>query len=208
MAKYNGPVCKLCRREGIKLFLKGDRCYTGKCAVDRRTYAPGQHGQNKKKISDYGLHLREKQKARRVYGVLERQFRRYVGLASKARGVTGETLLRILERRLDNVVYRMGFAGSRAEARQLILHNHFAINGRKVNIPSYLLRPGDEIEVREKSRNLARFLELAEQFQGRAVPEWLSVDRQAMKGTIVRLPEREEIDTPVKESLIVEHYSR
>lgn len=203
-----GPVCKLCRREGIKLYLKGDRCYSGKCAIDRRAYAPGQHGQEKRKVSDYGLHLREKQKARRIYGVLERQFRRYVGMAEKARGVTGETLLRILERRLDNVVYRLGFASSRAEARQLVLHGHFEVNGRKVNIPSYLVRPGDEIVVREKSRGMARFQELAEQFKGRAVPEWLSVDREAMKGSVLRLPEREEIDTPIKEHLIVEHYSR
>ncbi len=208
MAKYVGPVCKLCRREGLKLYLKGDRCYTNKCAIDRRNYAPGAHGQARQKVSEYGVHLREKQKLRRIYGVLERQFRRYVAQAMRARGVTGEALLRILERRLDNVVYRMGFASSRAEARQLVNHGHFAVNGRKVNIPSFLVRPGDEVAVRERSRSLDRFKELAAAAAGRAVPEWLSVDREAMKGHVVRYPEREEIDVPVKEHLIVEHYSR
>lgn len=208
MARYTGPVCKLCRREGVKLYLKGERCYTGKCSVERRAYAPGQHGQARRKASEYALHLREKQKARRIYGVLERQFRRYVGMAGKAYGVTGEALLQILERRLDNVVYRMGFAGSRAEARQLVSHGHFTVNGRRVNIPSYLVRPGDEVAVHEKSRDVERIKEMVAQSAGRAQPEWLSVDREAMKGNLLRLPTRDEIDVPVKEHFIVEHYSR
>lgn len=208
MARYTGPACKLCRREGMKLYLKGERCYTGKCAIDRRGYAPGQHGQARRKVSEYALHLREKQKARRVYGVLERQFRRYIGMAERARGVTGEALLQTLERRLDNVVYRLGLAASRAEARLMVTHGHLSVNGRKVNIPSYLLRPGDEVAVREKSRGLSRFQELVAQAAGRTVPEWLSVDREAMKATLLRLPTRDEIDVPIKEHLIVEHYSR
>lgn len=208
MAKQMGSVCQLCRREGTKLFLKGERCYTPKCAVDRRNYGPGQHGQAKHKVSEYGLHLREKQKARRFYGVLERQFRRYFDQAERARGVTGENLLRILESRLDNAVYRLGFGASRAEARQMVTHGHFSVNGRKVTIPSYLVRPGDEVAVRENSRSLPRFQELAQLAAIQIMPDWLSADREAMKGTILRLPTREEIDAPVKEHLIVEHYSR
>lgn len=208
MARQIEPVCKLCRREGMKLFLKGERCYTGKCAIDRRNYPPGQHRDAKRKISEYGLHLREKQKARRIYGILERQFRRYVDRAERSKDVTGEALLKLLERRLDNVVYRLGLGSSRAEARQLVTHGHFTVNGRKVNIPSYLLRPGDEVAVREKSRSSIRFQELAGAAAGRGLPEWLSVDLEAMKGAVVRVPKREEIDVPVKEHLIVEHYSR
>lgn len=208
MARQMGPVCKLCRREGMKLFLKGERCYTPKCAIDKRAYAPGQHGAGKHKLSEYALHLREKQKARRIYGVLERQFRRYFTKASRARGVTGEALLQILETRLDNVVYRLGFASSRAEARQLVSHGHFEVNGRKVNIASYHVRAGDQVAVREKSRSLPRLQELARLAAAHRVPDWLSVDPEAMKGTVLRIPAREEIDVPVKEQLIIEHYSR
>ncbi len=208
MAKYRDPVCRLCRREGQKLFLKGERCYTAKCAFDRRGYPPGQHAQVRQKISEYGLHLREKQKARRIYGVLERQFRRYVRMAQKARGVTGETLLKLLERRLDNVVYRLGFASSRAEARQVVRHGHIEVNGRRVDIPSYLVRPGEEIGVRESSLRLPRFQELRELARDRVPPAWLEVDRDRMRAKVIRLPEREEIDSPIREQLIVEYYAR
>lgn len=208
MARHTGPVCKLCRREGIKLFLKGDRCYTPKCAIDRRATVPGQHGQQRKKASDYAIHLREKQKVRRVYGVLERQFRRYVSRATRERGVTGEALMQFLERRLDNVIFRLGFAGSRAEARQLVNHGHFAINGEKLDIPSYLVRPGDVVTVREKSRQSPRFQELAENAAGRGVPPWLDVDRGSSAARVLRFPTREEIDVQINESLVVEHYSR
>lgn len=206
MAKYTGPACRLCRREGTKLFLKGERCYTDKCAVERRGYAPGQHGQSRKKLSLYGTLLREKQKARRIYGVLERQFRRYFELASRQKGITGENLLRILESRLDNVVYRAGFATSRAEARQLVRHGHFSVNGRKVDIPSYRLRAGDEIAVREGSRDLARLKELAAMQV--TVPAWLDVDRENMVIRVINLPSREDIDVPITEHLIIEYYSR
>ncbi len=208
MARYTGPVCRLCRREGAKLFLKGDRCYTDRCPVNRRSYAPGEHGQMRKKVSEYGVQLREKQKARRIYGVLEAQFRRYFEKAEKSRGVTGEMLLQLLERRLDNVVYRMGLAPSRADARQSIRHGHFTVNGSKVNIPSYLVRVGDQIAVREKSREMAKFKEAAESIRGRAIPQWLSVDADTLTGSIVRLPNREDIDVPIQEHLIVELYSR
>lgn len=209
MARYTGPVCRLCRREGQKLYLKGQRCYTDKCPIERRPYAPGEHGQDRRgKQSEFGLQLREKQKARRIYGVLERQFSRYYDKADRARGVTGEVLLQLLERRLDNVVFRLGLASSRKEARQLVTHGHFEVNGRKVNIPSYLVKEGDVVRVREKSRSMDRFKELVELAQDRGVPEWLSPDYEAMQGTILRLPNREEIDTPVAEQLIVEHYSR
>jgi small subunit ribosomal protein S4 len=209
MARYREPVCRLCRREGQKLFLKGERCYTPKCSFDRRGYPPGQHGQERQKLSEYGLHLREKQKARRIYGVLERQFRRYVELAQKARGVTGETLLKLLERRLDNVVYRLGFASSRAEARQVVRHGHIEVNGRRVDIPSYLVRPGEEISVRENSLRLPRFQELRELARDRVPPAWLEmVDPERMRARVIRLPEREEIDSPIREQLIVEYYAR
>lgn len=208
MARYTGPVCRLCRREGIKLYLKGERCYTPKCAIDRRGYAPGQHGQMKRKLSEYGLQLREKQKAKRIYGVLERQFKIYFEEAVRRKGVTGENLLRILECRLDNVVYRLGFAKSRAQARQIVRHGHIEVNGRKVNIPSYQVKPGDVIAVREKSRSLELFKEMAEAGKGRMVPEWLSVNYDTLTGEVVRLPNREDIDVPIQEHLIVELYSK
>ncbi|QSQ08995.1 30S ribosomal protein S4 [Koleobacter methoxysyntrophicus] len=208
MARYIGPSCRLCRREGIKLYLKGDRCYTERCAIDRRGYAPGQHGQARRKLSEYGIQLREKQKAKRIYGVLERQFKRYFEIAERKKGVTGENLLRILESRLDNVVYRMGFASSRAEARQLIRHGHFTVNGKKVNIPSYLVRIGEVIAVKEDSRKLSRIKELAETAAQRNVPQWLEVNAEAMEGRVVGLPAREDIDVPIEEHLIVELYSK
>lgn len=208
MARYRGSVCRLCRREGLKLYIKGERCYTDKCAMERRAYAPGQHGQSRRKPSEYGMQLREKQKARRIYGVLERQFKNYFKKAEQRKGVTGENLLQMLESRLDNVVYRLGFAASRNEARQLVRHGHFRVNGRKVNIPSYLTQPGDEITVKEKSRGTNRFKELWEIAAQRTMPEWLDLDVDNWKGSLVRLPSREEIDVPVTEHLIVELYSR
>jgi small subunit ribosomal protein S4 len=208
LARYKGPVCRLCRREGTKLYLKGDRCYSDKCAVDRRTYAPGQHGQSRKKLSEYGLQLREKQKARRIYGVLEKQFRNYFVKADRQKGVTGDNLLRLLERRLDNVVYRMGFASSRPEARQLVKHSHFTVNGKKVNIPSYQVRVGEEIAVHEGSLSSEKFKELAELAAHKTPPAWLEVDAQNLKGRVVALPNREDIDLPLEEHLIVELYSR
>lgn len=208
MARYTGPLCRLCRREGIKLYLKGDRCYSSKCAIDRRSYAPGMHGQRRKKLSEYGMQLREKQKARRIYGVLERQFRTYFERAERQPGVTGENLLRLLERRLDNVVYRLGLATSRQEARQLVLHGHFRLNGRKVNIPSLLVRVGDEIEVREKSRESSRIKELMERAADRTPPAWLEYDANQARGRVVAFPTRDQIDIPVKEQMIVELYSR
>ncbi|GAB6158665.1 30S ribosomal protein S4 [Desulfotomaculum varum] len=208
MARYTGPQCRLCRREGLKLYLKGDRCYTGKCAVDRRSYAPGQHGQSRKKISEYGIQLRAKQKARRIYGVLEKPFRNYFEKAERQAGVTGENLLRLLERRLDNVVYRLGLASSRVEARQLVRHGHFTVNGRKVNIPSFQVRVGDEIAVRDKSKESPRIKELVERAADRTPPAWLEYDSQEARGRVVALPSRDQIDVPVEEHLIVELYSR
>lgn len=209
MARYTGPQCRLCRREGVKLFLKGDRCYTTRCAVERRSYAPGIHGQKRKaKQSEYGLQLREKQKARRVYGVLETQFRNYFTRAEREKGVTGENLLKLLERRLDNVVYRLGLASSRAEARQLVSHGHFAVNGRKVNIPSYMVRVDDLITVREKSRESARFIELLERSAEQTPPPWLKLEPEQYGGRITGIPTREQIDSSVQEHLIVELYSR
>ena len=209
MARYKESVCRLCRREGLKLYLKGERCYTDKCAIDRRAYAPGQHGQSRRgKVSEFGLQLREKQKARRIYGVLEKQFRNYFKQAERIKGVTGETLLQILESRLDNVVYRLGLAGSRSEARQMITHGHLRVNDHKVNIPSYLVQPDDEISIREKSRSMPRFKELWEIAEQRSQPEWLEFDAEKWKGRVVRLPSREEIDIPISEHLIIELYSR
>ncbi|AGC69566.1 30S ribosomal protein S4 [Thermoclostridium stercorarium subsp. stercorarium DSM 8532] len=208
MARYTGASCRLCRREGQKLFLKGERCYSNKCAIERRSYAPGMHGQQRKKLSEYGIQLREKQKAKRFYGVLESQFRKYYEMAIRRKGITGEILLQILESRLDNVVYRMGFGTSRAEARQLITHGHFLVNGKRVNIPSYLVREGDVVEVAEKSRKLERFKEILEVTGGRTVPKWLEVDHENMKGRVVTLPAREDIDLPIEEHLIVELYSK
>lgn len=206
MARYTGASCRLCRRENQKLFLKGDRCYTGKCALTRREYAPGQHGQQRKKLSEYGIQLREKQKARRYYGVLEGQFRKYFDLAVKKRGITGENLLQILETRLDNTVYRLGFGGSRAEARQLVRHGHFVVNGRKVNIPSYLLKVGDVIEVREKSRGIES-IKLAGD-KKRLTPKWLELNAENLVSKVVALPTREDVDLLLKEQLIVELYSK
>lgn len=208
MARYTGPVCRICRREGAKLFLKGDRCYSDKCAIDRRQYAPGQHGQSRKKVSEYGIQLREKQKTRRIYGVLETQFRRYFAEADRQEGITGENLLRLLERRLDNVAYRLGFGGSRNEARQLVRHGHFLVNGKKVNIPSFLVKVGDVITVKESSKDTPRIKELIEQSGTKTPPAWLELDAEQAKGRIVALPTREDIDVPVQEHLIVELYSR
>jgi small subunit ribosomal protein S4 len=208
MARYTEAACKLCRREGEKLFLKGDRCYTEKCAISRRAYAPGQHGQRRKKLSEYGVQLREKQKARRFYGVLERQFRNYFEMASKRKGITGVNLLQILESRFDNVVYRLGFAPSRAQSRQLVNHGHFNINGQKVNIPSYLLKPGDVVTIDETSKKLTRFKNFVESLQSRPIPEWLSLDTENIIGKVVKLPSREEIDLPIQEHLIIELYSK
>ncbi len=192
----------------MKLFLKGERCYTEKCAIDRRNYAPGQHGQNRKKFSDYGAQLREKQKVKRLYGLLERQFRNTFEEADRKKGITGEVLLSLLERRLDNVVYRLGFANSRNEARQLVRHNHFAVNHSKVNIPSYLVKPGDIIEVREKSKKVVRIQEAMEGVARRGVPQWLELDKDQMKGNVKSMPTREEITIPIQEKLIVELYSK
>ncbi|MEW6298909.1 MAG: 30S ribosomal protein S4 [Thermodesulfobacteriota bacterium] len=209
MARYTGPVCRLCRREGIKLFLKGERCYTDKCAIERRSYPPGQHGQGRgKKATEYSLQLREKQKLKRIYGMLEGQFRRFFAMAERKRGITGEHLLLLLERRLDNMVYRMGFATSRAEARQLVRHGHFLVNGRRVDIPSYLVNPGDEIQVREASRNIARIQEAVDLMQRRGVPEWLEVNKDTFTGRVRALPTRAQLTLPVSEQLIVELYSK
>ena len=209
MARYTGPVCRLCRREGMKLFLKGERCYTEKCAIEKRNMPPGQHGKLRKaKIVGYGLQLREKQKVKRIYGVLENQFRRYFEMADRTRGITGETLLQLLERRLDNVLYRLGLATSRAQARQLARHGHFTVNGRKVDIPSFSLKPGDVIAVRQSSKNAPAILHALEEVKGRGVPEWLSFDQGSMSGRIASLPTREQINLPVQEQLIVELYSK
>jgi len=213
MARYTGPVCKFCRREGEKLFLKGARCMSPKCSFERRSYPPGQHGKDAQfrrgRGSDYALQLREKQKARRMYGVLERQFRRYFREALRRPGLTGSNLLSILESRLDNVIFRMGWADSRNHARLLVQHGHFLVNGRRTNIPSYLVVPGDVITVREGSRNRTYFKELKAYMQDRpAAPEWLQVDPVALQGTVLRMPERRDIDFPLKEQLIVEYYSR
>ena len=208
MARYTGPSCRACRREGEKLFLKGARCYTDKCAVTRRQYAPGQHGQARKKLSEYGIQLREKQKAKKFYGVLESQFRGYFEKASKTKGMTGENLLKILETRFDNVVYRLGFARSRSEARQLVRHGHFSINNIKVNIPSYIVKPNDAIEVREKSKGDEIFKEILEVTGSKVVPVWLSADQENLKGTVISAPAREDVDLPVQEHMIVELYSK
>jgi len=202
-------VCRLCRREGMKLFLKGDRCYTDKCAIERRNYAPGQHGQGRRrKISEYAMQLREKQRLKRTYGLLEKQFRRYFVMAERSRDVTGEVLLTLLERRLDNMVYRFGLATSRAEARQLIKHRHFTVNGKRVDIPSYLTKQGDEISVREKSRSKTVFSHAIEMSERRGVPTWLSMDAESFTGRVTKLPEREELTMPINERLIVELYSK
>ncbi len=211
MARYTESVCRLCRREEEKLYLKGEKCYTDKCPVSRRPYAPGQHGkrgQFRRKTSDYGLQLREKQKARRIYGLLEAQFRRYFAVAERQQGVTGTNLLRMLEARLDNVIYRLGFGASRNQARQQVLHGHFDVNGRKVNVPSYQVKPGDVITVRERSRRLAEFKDIGEILGARAVPDWLSLDAANLSARVLSMPSREAIDIPLREQLIVEYYSR
>ncbi len=208
MARYTESVCRLCRRENLKLFLKGERCYTDKCAIERRSYPPGQHGQGRPKFSEYSIQLREKQKVKRMYGLLENQFRRTFAEAARIRGITGETLLVLLERRLDNVAYRMGFAASRAEARTLVRHGHILVNGRKVNIPSYTVRVGDEISVKESSRQKTRVLSALEGSQRRGVPDWAEVDREACVGKIKLLPSRSDITMPINEKLIVELYSK
>ena len=208
MARYTGPTCRLCRREGQKLMLKGRKCFDPKCPVQKRQYAPGEHGQGRKKMSEYGLQLREKQKVKRIYGVLEAQFRRYFETASKRKGVTGDVLLQMLERRMDNAVYRLGLATSRAEARQLVRHGHFAVNSHKVDIPSYLVREGDLVEVVQASKSAPRMKELAEFAQAHTPPAWLEYDAQNLRARVVRLPQRQEIDIPVQERMIVELYSK
>jgi small subunit ribosomal protein S4 len=208
MARYTDASCRLCRREGEKLFLKGERCYTNKCAVAKRPYAPGQHGEKKKKMSEYGIQLREKQKTRRYYGILESQFRKYFDMAAHKKGITGENLLQILELRLDNAVYRLGLATSRPEARQLVTHAHFLINGAKVNIPSYLLKVGDTIQVCEKSKSSPKVKAINEITGSKVIPKWLEFNPDDLAGKVVALPSREDIDLPVREHLIVELYSK
>ena len=209
MARYTGPVCRLCRREGMKLFLKGERCYTEKCAIEKRNFPPGQHGKTRKaKIVGYGLQLREKQKVKRIYGVLEDQFRRYFEAAERQRGITGETLLQLLERRLDNVIYRLGLATSRSQARQLVRHGHFLINAKKVDVPSYSVRAGDVVTVRGTSQTNTSIQHAMEEVKGRGIPEWLTFDPAAVAGRVVSLPTRVQINLPVQEQLIVELYSK
>lgn len=209
MARYTGPVCRLCRREGCKLFLKGDRCYTEKCAFAKRPAAPGQHGTSRKKVSQYGLQLREKQKVKRAYGMgaQEKQFKSYYTLAAKQQGITGAFMLSLLERRLDNVVYRMGIGDSRAQARQFVMHGHITVNGKKVDIPSYRVSVGEEIAVKEKSAGKDRFKQIMEQ-AGKPIPKWLTFDAENLRGSVVALPEREDIDLTIAENLIVESYSK
>lgn len=209
MARYIGPVCKLCRREGMKLFLKGERCYTEKCAYTRRPYPPGQHGQGRIKLSEYAVRLREKQKVRRVYGILERQFQAYYAKAARGKGRTGEEMLSILESRLDNVVHRMGFASTRPEARQLVKHNHILVNGKRVNIPSVVCRPGDKIEVREASRKINAIVAALAQVEKRPMLSWLELDKEKFTGTFKGAPVRDELNEPaIREQLVVEYYSR
>jgi small subunit ribosomal protein S4 len=208
LARYTESVCRLCRRENLKLFLKGERCYTDKCAIERRNYPPGQHGQGRQKFSEYSIQLREKQKVKRIYGLLEKQFRRTFTEAARTKGITGETLLALLERRLDNVAYRLGFASSRAEARTLVRHGHVLINGRKLNIPSYTVRVGDLVSIKESSRQLGRVQAAMEGAQRRGIPDWAEVDREAVSGRIRLLPSRSDITMPINEKLIVELYSK
>ncbi|MCF8024041.1 MAG: 30S ribosomal protein S4 [Desulfobacteraceae bacterium] len=209
MSRYRGSACRICRRENLKLYFKGDRCYSDKCAYDRRSFPPGQHGQRRGgKISDYGLQLREKQKVKRMYGLSEKQFRLFFHRADRGKGVTGTVLLVMLERRLDNVIYRLGFANSRSQGRQLLKHNHFLVNGRKVNIPSYQVSPGEVIEVREKSKNVAAITEAMEAVIRRSMPQWLELDKEGMKGSVKALPVRDDITMPIQEHQIVEFYSK
>ena len=208
MARYTEAACRLCRREGVKLFLKGDRCFSAKCGVERRAYPPGQHGQGRARFSDYGVQLREKQKVKRMYGLLENQFSRVMERATRMKGRSGENLLNLLERRLDNVVFRLGFATSRAEARQLVRHGHFRVNGRKAAIPSMLLRPGDTVRLRESSQQVARITSALDALEGKSVPQWLEIEKTEFKGTVKSMPTREDITMPIQEQLIVELYSR
>jgi small subunit ribosomal protein S4 len=208
MARYTDAVCRLCRREGTKLFLKGDRCFTPKCGIERRAYPPGQHGQGRARFSDYGVQLREKQKVKRMYGLLEKQFASTMHRALRMKGRTGDNLLMLLERRLDNVVFRLGFATSRAEARQLVRHGHFLINGRRVSTPSMIVNPGAKVSVREASRKVARIAGALETLEGRSVPQWLETDKENFAGSVKALPSREDITLPIQEQLIVELYSR
>jgi len=209
MARYIGPVCRLCRREDMKLFLKGDRCYTDKCGYERRAYPPGQHGQaRRRKPSDYREQLREKQKVKRIYGIAERQFRGYYYKATRMKGVTGENLIQLLERRLDNVIYRLGFASDHAEARQLVRHGHFKINGRRVNIPSYLVKPNDTIDVKEASKKIARIADSLGAVERRGVPAWLEINKDGFQGRVKALPARDNVTLPIREQLIVELYSK
>ena len=208
MARYTGPVCKQCRREGVKLFLKGERCLSDKCAFDRRPYSPGQHGQRRGKASEFARHLREKQKARRIYGLLEKQFRNYFEKADKSKSVTGEALVQLLERRIDNVVYRMGFAGTRRAGRQLVRHNHVLVNGRRVNVPSYLLKAGDEIAVREKSRKITVIQACLETKERHGWDAWIEVDAKGFKGVLKEIPRVADLQLPLEPQLIVEFYSR
>jgi small subunit ribosomal protein S4 len=208
MARYKDAVCRLCRREGTKLFLKGDRCFSAKCGIERRAYPPGQHGQGRARFSDYGVQLREQQKVKRMYGLLEKQFADTMSRASRMKGRAGENLLVLLERRLDNVIFRMGFSTSRAEARQLVRHGHFLINGRRASIPSMLVKPGSVISVAEKSRKVARIAGALETLESRSVPQWVEINKDAFEGTVKSLPVREDITMPIQEQLIVEWYSR
>jgi small subunit ribosomal protein S4 len=208
VAKYRGPVCRLCRREGVKLFLKGTRCMTEKCAIERRSYPPGQHGQGRQRISEYSAQLREKQKLKRIYGLQERQFRNVFGKAERRKGITGEHLLKLLESRLDNVVYRLGFASSRKQARQLVNHGHVILNGRKTDVPAYIVKAGDVIEIRERSRQMPAIQAALEAVDGRGMPPWLSLDRASFKGTVQGLPTKDDIALPVNEQMVVELYSR
>jgi len=206
--RYTGPACRLCRREGMKLFLKGERCFSDKCAFERRSYPPGQHGRRRTKLSEYGLRLREKQKCKRIYGISEKQFVRYFEMATRMKGLTGDNLIKLLERRLDNVVYRMGFAVSRRDARQLVSHGHVMVNGKVVDVPSYLLRPGEVVEIKESSKNLDRVNYAIQLAQGRDIPSWLEVDFENKRGVFRYIPERSEVQIPVNETLIIELYSR
>ncbi len=208
MARYTASVCRICRRENLKMYLKGDRCYTDKCAIERRPYPPGQHGQGRVKFSGYGVQLREKQKVKRMYGLLESQFRGYFKRAAAGTGKTGERLLQELELRLDNVVFRMGFADTRNESRQLVRHGHFTVNGRRVNIPSFRTKPGDAVEVHEKAKKMVRIAEAMETVDRRGIPQWLEVDKKALRGTVKSVPNREDLTMPIQEQLIVELYSK
>ncbi len=208
MARYIGAICRICRREGEKLFLKGDRCYTEKCAVERRKYPPGQHGQGYRKLSDYGVQLREKQKVRKMYGILERQFRKYFYEAERKKGITGEVLLQLIESRLDTIVFRMGFAPNRRRARQLIGHGHIFVNGKEVNLPSYSIKEGDLVEIKESSRDMPEIVDSIAKSEHRGIPGWVEVDGANFKGKILHIPSRDEIQLPVQEQLIVELYSK